>query len=178
MASKAQMGIVDAVKTCFRKYADFSGRASRPEYWWFFLFTVIVTAILGILDAAIFGSGAEIEEAPRILSGIFQLAVLLPMLAVAWRRMHDTGRPGWYVLLPMLLSFAFLAAALAGVVTFSAVETRLDDPSVLIAPAAWFGGFGVALTVLVQLVLALLMLWWLTRPSQPGANQYGPAPAK
>lgn len=106
------------------------------------------------------------------------MAVLLPMLAVAWRRMHDTGRPGWYVLLPMLLSFAFLAAALAGVVTFAAVETGLDDPSVLIAPAAWFGGFGVALTVLVQLVLALLMLWWLTRPSQPGANQYGPAPAK
>lgn len=65
------MGMVDAVKTCFRKYADFSGRASRPEYWWFFLFTVIITAILGILDAAIFGSGAETEEAPRILSGIF-----------------------------------------------------------------------------------------------------------
>ena len=172
------MGFLKAVKTCFRKYANFSGRASRPEYWWFFLFAVVVSALFAVVDAAIFGVDAETGQAPRIFSGLFQLAILLPMLAVAWRRMHDTGRPGWYVLLPMLLSFAFLFGALAGVVTFAAVETQLDDPGVLIAPAAWLGGHGVALVAVLQLGLAILMLWWLTRPSQPGPNQYGPAPVE
>lgn len=171
-------GFVNSVGTCFRKYADFSGRAGRPEYWWFFLFAVVGSALFAILDAAIFGVDAETSQAPRILSGLFHLAILLPMLSVAWRRMHDTGRPGWYVLLPMLLSFVFLFAALAGVVTFAAVETRLDDASVLIAPAAWLGGLGALLVALVQFALAILMLWWLTRPSQPGSNQYGPAPAQ
>lgn len=172
------MGAVDAIKTCLRKYADFSGRASRSEYWWFFLFAVIVTGLFGILDRAIFGFDAKAGQAPRVLSGLFQLAILLPMLAAAWRRMHDTGRPGWYVLLPMLLSFAFLVVTFAGVVTFAAVETRMGDPNVLRAPAAWLGGLGVALIVLAQLLLAAVILWWLTRPPQPGANKYGPAPGK
>ncbi|MHA6299426.1 DUF805 domain-containing protein [Devosia sp. CAU 1758] len=172
------MGFLNAVKTCFRKYAVFSGRASRPEYWWFFLFAVVLSALFAVVDAAIFGVDAETGQTPRVLGGLFQLAILLPMLAVAWRRMHDTGRPGWYVLLPMLLSFTFLFAALAGVVTFAAVETQLDDPGVLIAPAAWLGGLGVALAAVVQLALAILMLWWLTRPSQSGSNQYGPASVK
>ncbi|HEV7293201.1 MAG TPA: DUF805 domain-containing protein [Devosia sp.] len=170
------MGFVNSVKTCFGKYVDFSGRANRPEYWWFFLFAMVVAALLAVLDRVIFGFDAETGQAPRILRGLFQLAILLPLLAVAWRRMHDSGRPGWYVLLPMLISFAFLVATLAGVVTFAAVETRLDDPRVLIAPAAWLGGFGVAFVAAVQLALAILMLWWLTRPSQAGPNQYGPAP--
>ncbi len=147
-----------AVKTCLNKYADFNGRAARPEFWWFFLFIVIVSALCGLLDQAIFGSSSDTGRPPRVLSGLFHLLTLLPMLAAAWRRMQDTGRAGWLVLLPMLLSFAFLVAALAGVVTFAAAESRLDDPSVLIAPATWLGGMGVVL-----LALAALLSWSVFR---------------
>jgi uncharacterized membrane protein YhaH (DUF805 family) len=78
------MDIVEAVKTCFSKYATFSGRASRPEYWWWTLFV-----ILGSVATAMVSD---------LLSGLFSLAVLVPFLAVAARRLHDIGRSGWWQL--------------------------------------------------------------------------------
>lgn len=72
------------VEKCFRKYADFTGRASLPEFWYFFLFCVIV----GILTALI-------SDALNMLTS---LALLVPSLAVGARRLHDTGRSGWWQL--------------------------------------------------------------------------------
>jgi uncharacterized membrane protein YhaH (DUF805 family) len=79
------MNFQDSIKICFTKYADFSGRASRPEYWWFFLFNILVSAVL-----AIFSQG---------LSSLFSLATLVPRLAVGARRLHETNRSGWWQLL-------------------------------------------------------------------------------
>jgi uncharacterized membrane protein YhaH (DUF805 family) len=73
------------VEGCFKKYADFSGRASLPEFWYFFLFCITV----GILTALISDT----------LNMIASLALLLPSLAVGARRLHDTGRTGWWQLL-------------------------------------------------------------------------------
>lgn len=75
----------ESISTCFRKYAAFDGRASRSEYWWFVLFTFIASAATGIISEA--------------LSALFSLAVLLPSLAVGARRLHDTDRSGWFLLL-------------------------------------------------------------------------------
>ena len=79
----------EAVKRCFKKYADFNGRASRAEYWWFMLFNCIISVIFsGLGQAANFFN---------ILGGLYSLAVLVPSLAVAWRRMHDIGKGGgWF----------------------------------------------------------------------------------
>lgn len=85
------MDFQTAVKTCFQKYAEFSGRARRSELWWFILFNLIVAAILSLLDG---GS--------NILSGIYNLAVLLPSLAVGARRLHDIGRSGWWLLIGLI----------------------------------------------------------------------------
>jgi uncharacterized membrane protein YhaH (DUF805 family) len=74
-----------AVKTCFRKYADFSGRAARPEFWWFMLFQIIVSALLGIISAK--------------LQGLGNLVMLLPGLAVGARRLHDINKTAWLLLL-------------------------------------------------------------------------------
>ena len=79
------MTFQDAIRTCLSKYADFSGRATRPEYWWFVLFVVLVSAALSLISP--------------ILSGIFSLATLLPSLAAATRRLHDTNRSGWWQLI-------------------------------------------------------------------------------
>lgn len=169
------MGFGEAVKTCFSKYVVFSGRASRSEFWWFFLFTVIVQAILSLIDAQLFGVDPRTGDSRGVLSGLFQLAVFLPLLAAAWRRMHDSGRPGWYILLPMLFSFAFSVAALGGVMTFALIDARTSASDTLLALSALFGGAGLLVAIIVQLVLAVLMIVWLTRPSDPGPNAYGPA---
>ncbi len=71
--------------TCFAQYATFSGRASRPEFWWFFLFQMAVSV------------GASMIS--ELLSGLLSLALLLPALAVGARRLHDMGRSAWWQLL-------------------------------------------------------------------------------
>jgi len=80
-----------AISTCFSKYATFSGRAVRSEYWWFYLFVLVMgwgASIVGVLMLGEFGGFFTI---------LFQLVVLLPSLAVLVRRLHDTGRSGWWV---------------------------------------------------------------------------------
>lgn len=109
-----------------RRYADFKGRSRRKEYWFFVLLMVAVFAALyfieGLLDLRVHGQGP--------LTLLFQLAILLPMLAVGARRLHDTGRSGWWLLIgygPLLIStllpfiglaslnLAMILAAVAGV---------------------------------------------------------------
>jgi uncharacterized membrane protein YhaH (DUF805 family) len=84
------MNFATAVKTCFRNYATFQGRAPRAEYWYFVLFNVIVSVVLNVIDGMI---------GTQVLSSLYGLAVLLPGIAVATRRLHDTDRSGWWQLL-------------------------------------------------------------------------------
>jgi uncharacterized membrane protein YhaH (DUF805 family) len=92
------MSFQDAVRICLReKYVRFSGRARRSEYWFFFLFTFIVSAVAGTLDT-IFGIRyANGTNGP--IQNLAGLALLLPSLAVATRRLHDTGKSAWWWLL-------------------------------------------------------------------------------
>ena len=82
------MTFIESVKTCFTKYADFSGRAGRPEFWWWFLFTILGTVACAALSDK--------------LAAVFQVAILLPTLAVGTRRLHDTNRSGWRQLISLI----------------------------------------------------------------------------
>ncbi|WP_193140623.1 MULTISPECIES: DUF805 domain-containing protein [unclassified Meridianimarinicoccus] len=93
------MNFQTAIQTCLSKYATFSGRATRPEFWWFVLFVILVGLGGSILDSVIFGTG---PEAGQPISAIASLALLLPYLAVGVRRLHDIGRNGWWMLLILL----------------------------------------------------------------------------
>ena len=79
-------------------YANFKGRASRQEYWMFFLFNVIFAFALGIIEGltGIFGNTDE-----SILANIYSLAVAIPSIAVGVRRIHDVGKSGWFLLIPI-----------------------------------------------------------------------------
>ena len=75
------MNFVESIKTCLGKYVDFSGRASRAEYWWFFLFSFII----GLIPVVNFLS----------------ILLIVPTLSVSWRRMHDIGKSGWFLIIPL-----------------------------------------------------------------------------
>lgn len=88
---------------------SFSGRARRREYWMFVLFVVLIEIILGVVDHAL-GTRSE-EGGIGFLGGIFALGILIQSIAVAVRRLHDTGRSGWWILinlLPILGSIVWL----------------------------------------------------------------------
>lgn len=82
-----------------KKYAIFNGRARRKEYWMFTLINFFVLLILSILDGAT-GSFDE-ESGYGLFSSLYQLAVIIPSIAVGVRRMHDVGKSGWYIIVPI-----------------------------------------------------------------------------
>ena len=145
------MGFGQAIKHVFKNYATFQGRASRSEFWWWYLFTLIVSTILFIpampwyneYVSATFnqmGNATQVLPAPTglaivgiALSTIFSLAILIPGIAVAARRLHDTDRSGWWLLL------YFLTCC-----------------------------FGIGIIVLI--------IFWIL-PSTPGPNRFGLGPA-
>lgn len=83
-----------------QKYATFSGRAQRAEYWYFLLFYIIIYVALMIVDG-ITGS-LNAESGLGLLSGLFALGMLVPSLAVSVRRLHDTDRSGWWLLIGII----------------------------------------------------------------------------
>ena len=165
-----------AVATCFRKYVTFAGRARRSEYWWFVLFVVVCSIASSILDGIVFGIGTDDEPTTELFHTIASLGTFLPLLAAGWRRMHDTGRSGWYLLLPVLVSIVIFAALMLGVPGF-ADKARSGEEAVLRAAESGLGMGVLVIGGLVQIVLTALVLWWLTRPTEPAANAYGPVPA-
>lgn len=101
------MDFMTSVRTVLGKYATFSGRAQRSEYWWFALFTFVAGVILAFIDGIVFGMAAG-GQPVSILSGLFSLAMLLPGIAVAVRRLHDIDRTGWWLLLFLIPVLGFL----------------------------------------------------------------------
>jgi uncharacterized membrane protein YhaH (DUF805 family) len=96
-----------------KKYAVFEGRARRREYWFFVLFYIIIAVLLAFVDGML-GLGGS-KGGPGILSGVFGLAMIVPSLAVAVRRLHDIGRTGWWVLIglvPLVGAIVLLVFAL------------------------------------------------------------------
>ena len=89
------MDFGQAIATGFRKYVTFAGRASRSEYWFWVLFSLIGGIVTGTLDYAIFSE----NDFATPLNSIFNLILFLPSLAVGIRRLHDIGRTGWWVLI-------------------------------------------------------------------------------
>lgn len=99
-SSGGKYGFFDWYTNVLKQYAVFTGRASRKEYWMFILLNLIVAFAVGVIGGVLGGS--------RALSNIYALAVFIPGLAVAIRRLHDTDRSGWWILLP-IVNIVFLA---------------------------------------------------------------------
>lgn len=168
------MSFGDAIRICFGRYFQFSGRATRPEFWWFALFLFLGGTVLGLIDDALFGTEATPFMSP--LANLFGLATFIPSLSVGFRRLQDTGRTGWLFLLPTILAvatFAFLFSTLLAVFgTSGGTVDATTAPTLtsILGPLLW-------LLLVATFVMFVLTIWWLTRPTEPGPNRYGPMPA-
>ena len=106
------MSFGESISTVFSKYATFSGRARRSEYWWWYLFIVIISAVVGGIAAA--AGGSDGSSFGSLVAGLVGLALVLPTLAVGVRRLHDTGRSGWW----LLISFVPVIGSIVLIVFF------------------------------------------------------------
>ena len=106
------MNFIQSISTCMRKYVTFSGRATRSEFWWFYLFTVLVNLVAtsqasSFVPTLLDGQDMTENESSYFLNNFFflylstitSLILLLPSLAVAVRRLHDVSRSGWWILI-------------------------------------------------------------------------------
>ena len=101
------MNIIEAVRTCFQKYNDFSGRARRAEYWWWVLFTIATGQASAVLDNIIFGSYGT-----SVFGILHSVIFFIPGIAVTCRRLHDINKSGWWMLAVFVMaSFLTLVAA-------------------------------------------------------------------
>lgn len=101
------MNFVDAVRSGFNNYANFSGRALRSEYWWWVVFVWIAGLVASLIDRVlglpVYGTTMNgIQQGSGPIAAIVGLALIIPGLAVAVRRLHDTDRSGWWLLIGII----------------------------------------------------------------------------
>lgn len=167
-----------------RKYAQFSGRSRRKEFWMYILFVFIVTILLSIVDA-MFGLGGSTYSSSALpngatgyggsagvngglLAGLFALATLIPSLAVQVRRLHDTNRSGWWIVMPLV---PYLAGA---VLMIGGALGGLGSGGM---NAASGGAFAVgAVLMFVGFICAVALLVFMCLDGTRGPNRFGPDP--
>ncbi|MFQ6547654.1 DUF805 domain-containing protein [Aestuariibius sp. 2305UL40-4] len=148
-----------ALQASLARWRTFSGRSRRSEFWWTMLAALCVVVLALGVDQVVFGGGTvAVDASPRFpVTGLALLAMACPLMALGWRRMQDTGRPGWLTLVPLAVVVPVNAALAAGW-----LQTGRNLAYIV-------------LTVIELAALALTLLL-LARPSEPGANRYGANP--
>jgi uncharacterized membrane protein YhaH (DUF805 family) len=102
------MGFGTAIATCLSKYVDFQGRARRSEFWWWVLFTFLLGIVAAILDSIVDPPTIGMYYHTGYIGSLLNLALLLPNLAVAARRLHDTGRSAFWLFLLFLIIIGWI----------------------------------------------------------------------
>ncbi|MDE2939761.1 MAG: DUF805 domain-containing protein [Chloroflexota bacterium] len=174
--TRPMMTIQESVKTCIRKYADFSGRATRAEFWWWLLATTLTSLAISAVDSFVGAISNAYFYSP--LSTIFALAVLLPDLAVTARRLHDTGKSGWWQLVWVVVAILAVAPAVVGVVAgLAGLFSAGQDWDNWWANVSWLPIVaGIIVTLLIWIGIFVWWLVWMVKQGQSGPNHYGPDP--
>lgn len=144
-----------------KKYAVFSGRASRAEYWYFVLFNVFISLALWLIDSFLF-SDIVSQIGLGLLGGLYAIGVFIPSLAVAVRRLHDTNRSGWWTLISLIPVSGLLISNF--LISFSGSLI-----SIFLIPVS-------GLLILICLISAIVLIVFLAQDSKPGENKYGKNP--
>ena len=162
------MSFGEAIKSVFTKYATFSGRARRSEFWYFMLFNFLVSFVLSLIPYL------------SILSSLWALAVLIPTLAVTVRRFHDIGKSGWkylYFLIPGLIYVGYLMYFIF-TVAFPYIKDGSLDTELMTELLSSNVSSLVIIGVLGLIAIITWIIWivWMARDSEPGENKWGHNP--
>ncbi len=189
------MTIIEATRSCFSKYFVFSGRASRPEFWKFVLFLLLASVVVAILNSVLFGPtvtqsfqvsvNSQGEQTQSLVTHhsydggwmgfALQLVTAIPLLSAAWRRMHDIGRPGWHVLLPipafaLSASIIFLTSQPVAI-DHSAIPAEFDIAETMRMPQS---GTMFMIAWLIAVISVICVVVWLARQSEQNRNRFDP----
>ena len=188
--ANSMISFPQAVVLALRKYSDFSGRATRAEYWWWVLALWIGNSMVSALDAAILSVSEPGTFSP--FGSIFFLAVVLPSLAVTARRLHDIGRTGWWQVAWEALFTLGWIPLLIGIIVglIGGISSLLGGIPDLVSTwdfREYFGALAfslivpmlVGLLITVVLYLATFVWWvvWMTKRGTAGPNRFAPDPA-
>ncbi|HEY6047544.1 MAG TPA: DUF805 domain-containing protein [Sphingomicrobium sp.] len=155
-----------AKRPILEKYADFTGRASRPELWWYVLAVVVAFILVRIIES-ILGIGHMIFYSYGPLTILLWLATIVPSIAVGVRRLHDTNRSGWWILLPIVPYC--LALVLGGAAMMGGAAAG--------GGVGMMAGAGIAgIFMLLAFAADILIIVFYCLPGTPGDNKYGPPP--
>jgi len=122
------MQFPEAVRVCLSKYVTFTGRARRSEYWWFVLFVALVSIVASVLDF-------YLSPDFMVFQLIAGLALLLPELAVAVRRLHDTNRTGWWLLIGLVPVVGSIVLLVFFLIDSDPATNRYGTPPKAVGPA-------------------------------------------
>lgn len=139
-----EVGFTDALRICFKKYATFTGRARRSEYWWFGLWYFIFSVFT---------------------CGLATIVFLIPLASVTVRRLHDTGRSGWWWGVAALCNTIYYVIYYINL--FSAISDYGIPPALSVFDIAYY---------IVSLVYGIVIFVFLVQDSHAGVNKYGPSP--
>lgn len=163
----------EAVKTCLKKYADFTGRARRSEYWFFYLFYILVVVVASFVFVILGLLGM-----PKIIGTFGNLVVtlgfILPQYAVMFRRLHDTGRSGWWI--GGYLLFGLVVAAQVVFVALDYVQYGGMGMMCEFVTENVGAFVGLLLTGGIAVVWNIALIVLCVLDSKPEANKYGPSP--
>ncbi len=129
---------INALKSAFKNYVNFSGRASRGDFWWYVLAYIVVAVVLSILDKVLFGGGSgtmdttdgvSVSFNAGVLTSLWVLANIIPSISISVRRLHDGDRSGWWYLL-MLVPLANLYVLYLLIIEGTKGDNRFGPDSV------------------------------------------------
>ena len=192
--SKPRVTFREAIRMCWDRYTDFDGRSRRSEYWWFFLFTMLVF-LMPLLPLGILYHTFDLETAqgletlwvlPAILLGIaLVVAVLIlicPIYAVMTRRLHDVGRSGWWIVWDIILDIvsSIVLSVAYGRITYAPDAVEPSDFTMLKAISeSSLPMIVVAIVFFLYLAhasVSIVILVFTLLDSHKGENKYGPSP--
>ena len=187
VTARPMMGFIEAVKTCLRKYFTFTGRARRSEYWWFVLFLILAVTVGTSLLAMLVQWLCQAMDVDSfwpvmIVSGLFSIVFVIPVYAAMVRRLHDTGRSGWWVGVNLLCSLVYSGCYTMIMAPVVDKMSSIDDPFALASlmtaamqqsPTA---ASLMSLCGMVSFILGIVILIFTLLDSKWGENKYGPSP--
>ena len=162
------MSPIDWAKRPLQKYADFSGRAPRPEFWWYVLL-VVVASIIGMVLDSLFGT-AKMVGPYGLVTLLVLLATFIPSLAVQTRRLHDTDRSGIWLVGFYIPYFIYVYLAMGAMKAMEDMQVTGE------APSDTGSLMMTGLVGLVVLIIAIILIVFFVKSGTPGGNRYGPDP--